>query len=126
MDPAGRWPNRFRDVFQKCDDVVVCALLDLSDLLNRETSALSNLRCILLRNLAKLGHRFAGKHFNFEPDLELALVRPNLAHLWSGIAINHAGNIKAGGKSEKRFVKKKNAPGTNHRSDFESRLTILT
>src|SRR2546430_11926695 len=100
MDPAGRWPNRFRDVFQKCDDVVVRALLDLSDLLNRETRASPDFHCVRLRNLTALGHSFAGEHFNFQPDLKLALVRPNLAHRWSGIAINHIRKIRRAAKAK--------------------------
>src|SRR5439155_13043960 len=67
---------------------------------------LPNFRCIPLRNLAKLSHCFAGEHFNLKPNLKLAFVRPNPAHLWPGVTINHFRKIKAGAKREKRFVYK--------------------
>src|SRR5947207_12476159 len=71
---------------------------------------LPNFRCIPLRNLAKLSHCFAGEHFNLKPNLKLAFVRPDLAHLWPGITIDHAGKIKASDEREKRFIYKKIAP----------------
>ncbi len=104
MNPARRWAHRFSDVFEKSDNVVVGSLFDLQDFRNRKARSLSNLRSVLLRNLGKLCHRLAGEHFDLQPDFKLALVRPDFAHLRPGITINHAGSIKASGKTEKRFV----------------------
>src|SRR5947207_15964299 len=56
MDPASRWTDRCRNVFQKCDDVVISAFLDLKDLGNRNTRLLSNFGGILFCNLAELSH----------------------------------------------------------------------
>src|SRR2546426_473592 len=108
MDPTRRRSDRLRDVFQKCNHVVIGPFLDLDDFRNGEPRSLSDFRRVDFGNLTEFGHPFAGKHLNLQPDLELALVRPNLTHLWPGITINHTGKIKAGRKSEKRFVKKEN------------------
>ncbi|HXI74596.1 MAG TPA: hypothetical protein VNG94_03360, partial [Pyrinomonadaceae bacterium] len=45
----------------------------------------------------------AGKHLNLQPNLKLTFVRPDFAHLWPGITIDHSGKIKADGSGEKRF-----------------------
>jgi len=42
------------------------------------------------------------------------LVRPDFAHLWPGITIDHSGNIKAAWLREKRFVD--HANHVNHAS----------
>src|SRR5438876_12358646 len=104
MDPARCWPHRFSNVFEKSDDVVICSLLDLQDSGNGEPRALSNFRSVLLWNLAKLRHRLAGEHFNLQPNLELALVRPDFAHLWPRITVDHCIKIKAVDLREKCFV----------------------
>jgi hypothetical protein len=54
--------------------------------------------------LAEFRHRLAGENLDIQPNLKLALVRPDFAHLWPGITINHSGNIKAAWLREKRFV----------------------
>jgi hypothetical protein len=54
--------------------------------------------------LAKRCHRLAGENFNIQPNLKLALIRPDFAHLWPGITVNHRRNIKAARAWEKRFV----------------------
>ncbi|PYJ52484.1 MAG: hypothetical protein DME87_00005, partial [Verrucomicrobia bacterium] len=43
------------------------------------------------------------ERFNFEPNLVLAFVRPNLAHFWPGITIDHYRKIKASALGGKRF-----------------------
>jgi hypothetical protein len=103
MNPARCWAHRFSYVFEKSDHVVICPLFDLQDFRNSEPRSLPNFGSVLLWNLAKIRHRLAGKHFNFQPNLKLALVRPDFAHLWQGITINHLSKIKAGGLAEKRF-----------------------
>src|SRR4030095_8602976 len=103
MNPSRSRSDRFGYIFEKSDDVVIGSLFDFEDLRDRESRSLSNLSSVLFRNLAKLCHRLAGEHFNFQPDLKLSLVRPDSAHLRPGITVDHAGKIKAGGASEKRF-----------------------
>src|SRR4029453_14551251 len=103
MNPARRSPDRFGYIFEKSDNVVIGSLFDFEDLRNREPRPSSNLSSILFRNSAKLCHCLAGELFNFPPDLNLSLVRPDFAHFRSGITVDHAGNIKATAVSEKRF-----------------------
>src|SRR4029077_722236 len=103
MDPARCWPDRFGDVFEKSDDVVVRSLFDFENLRNRKSRSLANLGGVLLWDLAKLRHRLAGEHLNLQPNLELALIRPDLAHLWPGITVDHCTKIKATDLREKCF-----------------------
>src|SRR5438046_10051762 len=109
MDPA-RWrAYRLSNVFEKSDDVVVRSLFDFQNLRNRKSRSLLNFGSVLLRNLAKVRHRLTSEYFNLQPDLELALVRPDFAHLWPGITVDHCGKIKATDLCEKCFV-----DGVNH------------
>src|SRR5207237_5231179 len=94
MNPARCRSDRFSDIFQKRDDVVIRSLFDVEDPRNGKPRPLPNLRSVLFRNLAKLCHRLAGQHFNFQPDFKLSMVRPDLAHLWPGITVDHARKIK--------------------------------
>src|SRR5438094_5067645 len=111
MDPARRRPNVRGDVFEKRDDVVVRSLFNLKDLIELELSFFANSRSIFLWNQAQPRHRFAGDGFDFEPDLEFARVRPDGAHFWPGITVNHRSTIKALPKAGKRLLQKENAPG---------------
>ena len=104
MDPTRRRSDRFSHVLKKSDDIVVRPLLYLQNFWNRKSRPLPNFRCVILWDLAKLGHRLAGEHFNLQPDLEFALVRPDLAHFWPGITVNHYIKIKAASVGEKCFV----------------------
>jgi hypothetical protein len=123
MDPAGGRPDRARDVFEKRYDVVIGAFFDLRDLRNRKPRSLANFGCVFLRDLAELGHRLAGEQFDFQPDLEFAFVRPDLAHLRPGITINHCRKIKRLAKWESVLcTKNKIAPASYHRSDFEKSI----
>ena len=72
---------------------MVRSLLDLQDFRNRESRSLPNLRSVFFWDLAQLGHRLAGEHFDLQPNLELAFVRPDFGHLWPGITVNHPGKI---------------------------------
>src|SRR5438552_19124310 len=108
MNPARGWPNRIGDVFEKGDDIVVSALLDLRNFWNGETRPLSNFHRVLFWNLTELGHRLAGKQFDFQPDLEFVLVRPNVAHLRPGITIDHAPRSKRSANAESVLCGKKN------------------
>src|SRR6266480_48141 len=104
MNPARCWSDRPGNVFEKSNNVVIRSLFDLQDLRNGETRSLANFRRILLWDLAQLCHRLAGKHLNLQPNLELPLIRPDFAHFWPRITIDHSRNIKAACLSEKRFV----------------------
>src|SRR6476659_1135435 len=82
---------------------MVSSLFDFEDRRDREPRSFSNLSSVIFRNLAKLRHRLAGEHFNFQPDFKLSLVRPDFAHLRPRITVDHAGNIKGTAVSGKRF-----------------------
>src|SRR6266478_6239255 len=122
MNPARCWSDRSGNVFEKSDNVVICSLFDLGNFWNGETRSLANFRCVLLWNLAQLCHRLASEDFNLQPNLKLPLVRPDLAHLWPGITIDHFRKIKARGEREKRFVYKKIAP--NKLAERSQNLTV--
>src|SRR5215471_3193685 len=94
MNPARCRSDRFGDTFQKRDDVMIRSLFDVEDPRNGKPRPVPNLRSVLFRNLAKLCHRVTGEHFNFQPDFKLSLVRPDFAHLWPGITVDHVRKIK--------------------------------
>src|ERR1700730_400344 len=126
MDPPRRRSDRLRHIFKECDDVVIGPFLDLQNLGNGKERALSDFCSIAFGDLAEFGHGFASQHLDFEPDLKFALVRPDLAHFWSGITVDHCAKIKSLLRSRKCFMpQKKSLRGTNHRSDLESRLSIF-
>src|SRR3977135_3518805 len=126
MDPARRRSDLLRESFKESDDVVIGPFLDLQNFRDRKARALSDFCGIALGNLAELGHGFTGQHLDLEPDLKFALVRPDLAHFWSGITVDHCAKIKSLLRSRKCFIpQKKSLRGTNHRSDLESRLSIF-
>src|SRR5882724_7838952 len=104
MDPARRAAYRLSNVFEKSDDVVVGSLFDFQNLRNRKSRSFSNFGSVLLWNLAKLRHRLTSEYFDLQPDLEFALVRPDFAHLWPGITVDHCIKIKATALREKCFV----------------------
>src|SRR6516165_8071405 len=95
MNPARRRANRFSHVLKKSDDVMVRSPFDFQDFRNRKSRSLPDFRSVFFWDLAQLGHRLAGEHFDLQPNLELASVRPDFAHLWPGITVNHANKIKA-------------------------------
>src|SRR5438270_786966 len=110
MDPARRWADIRGNIFQKSNDVMVSSLFDFGDLIDLELPFFANDRCIFFRDQTQPRHRFAGDGFDFEPDLEFAFIRPDRAHLRSGITVNHPGNIKGLPKAGKRLLRKENAP----------------
>src|SRR5437588_8624909 len=89
MNPSSSWPDRWRDVFEESNDVVIGALLNLSDLRNGKPGFFSDIRRVGLRNQSQFRHAFASQRLNFEPDLELAFFRPDPTHFRPGITINH-------------------------------------
>jgi hypothetical protein len=92
---------------------VVGSFFDLCDLRDRKTGALSDFRRVLCGDLTKLGHRFTGQDFDLEPNLELALVRPKIAHLRPGISIDHVKRIKARTETESVLYAKSAASRMN-------------
>ena len=110
MDPTRGRADIRRNVFEKSDDVVVGPLFNFGDLIDLELPFLANDRGVFFRNQTQPRHRFAGDGFDFQPDLKFAFVRPDGAHLRSGITVNHPGNIKALPKAGKRLLQKENAP----------------
>src|SRR5882757_11510182 len=95
MNPPCCRPDRTGNIFEKSNHIVIRPLFNLQDFRNGKARTLPNLRSILLRNLAEFRHRLAGKNLDIQPNLKLALVRPDFAHLWPGITIDHSRNIKA-------------------------------
>src|SRR5437879_4408977 len=110
MNPARRRADVRCNIFEKGDDVVVRALLNLGDLGDVELPFFTNGHGIFPWNQAQPRHLFASDGFNVEPDLEFARVRPDSAHFRPGITINHRGNIKALPKAGKRLLQKENTP----------------
>src|SRR5438093_2073171 len=104
MNPARRRADRFSYVFEKSDHVVVRSLFDFQDLRNRKSRPFSNFCSVLLWDLAQVCHRLAGEHLNLQPDLEFACVRPDSAHVWPGVTVDHCITIKATDLREKCFV----------------------
>src|SRR2546423_14725883 len=104
MDPTRRWSHRFSNIFEKSDNVMVCPLFDFQDSRDRKSRAFPNFGSVLLWNLPELRHRLTGEHLDFEPDLELTVIRPDLAHLRPGITIDHRRNIKGTDLREKCFL----------------------
>src|SRR5260370_42502081 len=130
MNPARCASDRLSDIFQKRDDVVIRSLFNVEDPWNGKTGPVPNLCSILFRNLAKLCHRLAGEHFNFQPDFKLSLVGPDLAHFWPGITVDHVRKIKrldrwkslfAPGSMDLRGPGKDRKPGEKPESTSRSR-----
>ena len=93
MNPAGRFAYMGGDLFEKRDDIVVGPLLDFTDFGNPEGALFPDGYGILLGNNAKFGHSLTGEGFDFEPDFEFPLLRPNGAHLWQAVAVNHPASL---------------------------------
>src|ERR1017187_1726982 len=75
----------FGDIGQKRDDVVVGRALNLTDALDVELRAALDGRKVFARNLPGL----ASQNLDVEPDGELVLFRPNLAHRFAAVSANH-------------------------------------
>jgi hypothetical protein len=90
MNPTRGRANGSGDIFKKGNDIVVCPLLDLENFRNRKTRPFPDFSRVLFRDLAELGHRFAREQFDLKPNLEFALVGPDIAHLRPRVTIDHA------------------------------------
>ena len=89
MYPPGGGAYGRGDVFQERDYVVVGATFDLRDLRNGKACALTDGAGIFGGDLAEGGELLAGEDLYLEPDFELALLGPELAHFGKRISINH-------------------------------------
>src|SRR4051812_27563503 len=124
MDPARRRTDRRGDVLEKGDDIMVRPLLDLPDFSNREPRLFSDGGGVLLRDLAQLRHRLARQSLNLQPDLEFSLLRPQLAHLWPGITVDHRAKIKAGGETESVLYAKSAASAPRPKRRFSKKSCL--
>src|SRR4030088_1565719 len=104
MDPARRRSDRLRHIFEESDDVVIGPFLDLQNFRKKKARALSDLCRIAFGDLTELAHSFASQHLDLEPDLKFALIRPDLAHFWPGITVDHCAKIKSLLRSRKCFM----------------------
>ena len=68
-------------VFKERNHVVLRALLDLVDLVDREPRLRADGLGVLLRDEPGFRERFAGKDFDLQPDRVFALLRPEGTHL---------------------------------------------
>ena len=102
VDPAGGLGASLRHVLvdvgvhvgEEGNDVVVGHGLDGVDLVLVEGGVLANPGGLLVRDaaLADLGVRLAGQNLDLLPDGVLVLQREDVAHLRTGVAIDHVGS----------------------------------
>ena len=85
VDVARGRADVFGDVGQERDDVVVGGLLDFVDARDLEFGAAFDGGEVFARDPAG----FARQDLDLEPDAELVLVRPDLAHRLAAVASNH-------------------------------------
>ena len=81
------------DILEKCDDIVIRALLDLVDVFDDKRRLPSNGHRVFPGNRADFGHAFTGQQLDLEPDFQLALLTPKRAHLRQGVAVNHIASV---------------------------------
>src|ERR1043166_1041096 len=90
MKPAaGGIIDVFGDVGGERDDVVVEGFLQLFRALDAESGARRHNFKIFFRDRAFLDESLAGEELDLQPDFELALFCPDLAHWRARIALNH-------------------------------------
>ena len=82
-------------VGEEGDDIVVGDRLDGVDLLLVKGGVVADPRGLLLgdADLPELGLSLAGEHLDLLPDGVLVLQREDVAHLRTGVAIDHAGSF---------------------------------
>ena len=89
VDPARGGTDMGCHFLQKGDHIVIGAFLDLPHFLNIKGGPGPDGGSILPWNGSQFGHAFAGQDFNFEPDFQFALLRPERAHLRKRVTVNH-------------------------------------
>ena len=84
-------------ISEEGNDIMVCDGLYGVDLVLVEGRVIANPGCFLLgdANLAKLSLRLACKDLNLLPDGILVLQREDVAHLGTGIAIDHLRSFRS-------------------------------
>src|SRR5215208_8029194 len=95
MDPAARVADGLRDDIHEGCDVVVGHLLALANRLRRERGPLPHLGGVFGGHDALFGERVHHRQLHLQPRVELALLRPDRAHLRAGVAVDHAPRIRA-------------------------------
>ncbi len=106
MNPSSCRSDVGGDVFEESDDVVLRALFDLVDFIDGEPRLGADGPASSIGIDPSLGEGLAGEHFNFEPDREFALLRPEGAHFGTGIPGNHRIDTKnvRPGKSKRQLT----------------------
>ncbi len=89
MEISGERTDRFSNIGEKGDDVVLCHLLQFIHPIDVKSGLLLDFSGGLRRNLSQFGEGFTDDEFNLEPGLELALFGPDPCHLRPGISWDH-------------------------------------
>ena len=81
MKPAaGRRSDVLRNIGRKRDDIMIESALQLLAAFDGKSRFAFHLGQILFWHQTVRGQGFGGLQFNLEPDFELALLRPEIAH----------------------------------------------
>jgi hypothetical protein len=83
----------FCDVGGERDNVVVQRALEFLAAVEAEGGFRLHLLKVGFRNDALLDKRFGGKQLDLQPNLQLALLGPDVPHLGAGITLNHVRKI---------------------------------
>ena len=89
MNPTSGWTNGRCHILKKGDNVVIRTALVFGDLRDGKSGSLTNGTGILGGNLTAGSQLLASENLDLEPDFELALLGPELAHFRKRISINH-------------------------------------
>ena len=89
MDEPGVLPTVLRQVGEKGDNIVFCLALNLVDTIDLESPPFPYCLCRFLGNDPELRLRITRMGFNFKPDAEFILGRPDRGHFRSAISRNH-------------------------------------
>jgi hypothetical protein len=114
MHPPARRPDIARDIFEKCDDVVIRAQFDLRDFLEIEFRFRPDRLRILLRHHPDLGLCFAGESLDLQPDFVFALIRPDGGHFGTGITFDHPADVRQPRPIQKENFAPRRAPKKTH------------
>src|SRR4029077_3446254 len=93
VDPARGRADPQSDILEKGDNVVIRSFLYFLDAPEVKRGLLADSHGVGPGNRAKFGHRFAGKNFDLQPDLQLPLLAQKRAHLRQRITINHPPSV---------------------------------
>ena len=97
VDPAALRPELLGHRVDEGGQVVIGRLLDLGDPLGcRHLGAVANRGNVCGGHRSDLDPAVEGRQFDLEPARQLALLRPDPAHLRTGVAGDHSGQSRAG------------------------------